>query len=65
MSDLINPMQMQATYAEGKVAFVDGKRRGYNPYKWRDRELASIWWNGWDQAKKDSTARDHNVTSIG
>ena len=65
MSDLINPMQKQSTYAEGKLAFVDGKRRDYNPYKWRDRELASIWRNGWDQAKKDSAARDHNVTNIG
>ncbi len=58
-------MLKQAAYTEGKVAFVDGKRRLYNPYKWRDRELASIWWNGWDQAKKDNIAKDHNVTTRG
>ena len=63
MPHIINPMEKQATYAEGKVAFVDGKRRDYNPYRWRNKELASIWWNGWDQAKRDSTDKDRRVTT--
>jgi hypothetical protein len=54
MPENINPMQKQAVYAEGKKAFADGKRRGYNQYRIKNRELASIWWNGWDQAKNDS-----------
>jgi ribosome modulation factor len=58
MHEIINPMKKQAVYAEGKTAFVDGKHRGYNPYKWRNRQLSSIWLNGWDQAKKDSEVKD-------
>ena len=63
MPDIINAMKKQAAYAEGKVAFIDGKRRTYNPYRWRNKELASIWWNGWDQAKKDSTDNGRSVTT--
>jgi hypothetical protein len=47
-------MEKQVVYSEGKKAFVDGKRRGHNQYRARNKELASIWWDGWDQAKKDS-----------
>jgi len=54
MPEIINPMEKQAVYAEGKKAFVDGKRRGDNQYRARNKELASIWRDGWDQAKKDS-----------
>jgi hypothetical protein len=54
MPEVVDPMKIQAVYAEGKKAFADGKSRRYNQYKGRNKELASIWWNGWDQAKKDS-----------
>jgi len=47
-------MEKQVVYAEGKKAFVDGKRRGDNQYGARNKELASIWRDGWDQAKQDS-----------
>ena len=57
MLEIINPMEKQVVYAEGKKAFVDGKRRGANQYGARNKELASIWRDGWDQAKQDS-ARD-------
>jgi len=30
MLEIINPMEKQVVYAEGKKAFVDGKRRGDN-----------------------------------
>lgn len=63
MSEVINPMEKQAVYAEGKKAFIDGKRRGYNQYRAKNRELASIWWNGWDQARKDSERGKPKVVS--
>ena len=61
MHEIINPMKKQAVYAEGKAAFVDGKLRGYNPYTWRNRELASIWLNGWHQAKKNYEVKDRRA----
>jgi hypothetical protein len=45
-------MKKQTVYAEGKTAFVNGKRRGFNPDRWHDKELASIWAGGWDHARK-------------
>jgi len=54
MAEIINPMEKQAVYAEGKKAFADGKHRGNNQYRARNKELASIWREGWDQAWKDS-----------
>ena len=58
-----DPMKKQVVYAEGKLAFTNGKRRRYNPYRWRNRDLAFIWSNGWDQAKKDSEVKDRYVTT--
>ncbi|MGE5378290.1 MAG: Rmf/CrpP family protein [Bacteroidota bacterium] len=54
-------MKKQVAYAEGKSAFVDGKRRYSNPYRWRNRDLASIWVNGWDQARKDRDAKEKSA----
>lgn len=62
MSEFINPMRKQAVYAEGKTAYLDGKRRGNNPYRWQSKELASIWANGWDQAKRDNQVKDRHLT---
>ena len=61
MPEIITPMEKQAVYAEGKKAFVDGKRRGYNQYRARNKELASIWCMGWDQAKKDSESDKRKI----
>jgi hypothetical protein len=58
MPEIINPMRKQTVYAEGKTAFVDGKRRVFNPYRWNSKELASIWVDGWDHAKKAKQAND-------
>lgn len=58
MSEIADPMKKQTVYAEGKLAFIDGKTRRYNPYKWRNRDLASIWMNGWDQAKRDNEVKE-------
>lgn len=53
MQENNDPMKKQVVYAEGKLAFTNGKRRRNNPYRWRNRDLASIWSNGSDQAKID------------
>ena len=56
MYKINDPMKKQVVYAEGKLAFADGKRRRHNPYRWRNRELASIWRNGWDAANRETNA---------
>lgn len=48
--------QKALIYAEGKLAFTDGKRRGYNPYTASNVALAAIWWNGWDTGEEESRA---------
>ena len=58
MHQIIDPMKKQAVYAEGKTAFLEGKRRDYNPYRRGNKELSSIWMDGWEQAKKNNTAKD-------
>ena len=40
--------------AEGKQAFMEGQRRGYNPYTAHNLALAAIWWNGWDTTEEES-----------
>ena len=62
MLEMIDPMQKQAVYTEGKTDFVEGKSRDYNPYKRSSKELSSIWLNGWDQAKKDRSPRHRRLT---
>lgn len=61
MHEIIDPMKKQLVYAEGKLAFADGRRRATNPYRWRNKELASIWGDGWDQAKIDNVVRKNRV----
>jgi hypothetical protein len=58
MPEIINPMKKQTVYAEGKIAFVKGKRRVLNPYRWNNKELASIWVDGWDHARKAKEVDD-------
>jgi ribosome modulation factor len=59
---MIDPMKEQAVYAEGKTAFIEGKDRGYNPYRKSNKELAVTWVDGWDQAKKDYKAKGTRST---
>jgi ribosome modulation factor len=61
MHESNDPMKKQLVYAEGKSAFADGRRRVSNPYRWRNKELASIWINGWDQAKIDNVVKKNRV----
>jgi ribosome modulation factor len=62
MLEIIDPMRKQIVYTEGKTDFAEGKRRDYNPYRKSNKELSSIWLNGWDQAKKDRTPKSHQLT---
>ena len=43
-------------YAEGKLAFKEGRQRGYNPYIATNLALAAIWWNGWDTGEEECEA---------
>jgi len=61
MPEIINPMKKQTVYAEGKIAFVDGKPRGFNPYRWHNKELASIWVDGWDHARQAKEADERGL----
>ena len=45
----------ESVYAEGKLAFHERKRRGYNPYIRSNLTLAVSWWHGWDTAEEEST----------
>jgi hypothetical protein len=46
----------EVIYTEGKQAFTEGQRRGYNPYSANNLALAVIWWNGWDTGAEESSA---------
>ena len=47
-------MKRILAYAEGREAFEAKRWRAFNPYKDIHEELASNWWNGWDQANAES-----------
>jgi hypothetical protein len=47
-------MKRILAYAEGREAFEAKRWRAFNPYKDTLKELASNWWNGWDQANAES-----------
>jgi hypothetical protein len=55
-------------YAEGKQAFDERKRRGYNPYAASNLTLSVSWWHGWDTAEEESnvqtTPGDHPVLIV-
>jgi len=40
-------------YARGKRAFDEGRQRGHNPYA-ASKDLAGLWWHGWDMAEGKS-----------
>ncbi len=57
MSEPITHEKRSSTYAEGKRAFDQGKRREDNPYAEHNETLALIWFNGWDMAKQESQGK--------
>jgi hypothetical protein len=50
----ITHAEKETVYAEGKQAFDEYKRRGYNPYARSNLILAVNWWHGWDTAEEES-----------
>lgn len=46
--------ELSRAYAEGKRAFEENKRRGYNPYVSTKQELAMEWWHGWDTGQEEN-----------
>lgn len=54
-----------SVYAEGKRAFEGGRQRAYNPYA-ASKELAGLWWHGWDTAEGKNKAErspfEENIT---
>jgi hypothetical protein len=53
-NETINIEKRKSAYAEGKLAFDEHKRRGYNPYARSNLALAVNWWHGWDTAEEES-----------
>lgn len=51
-----------SAYAEGKRAFEEGKLRGHNPYT-TSKDLAGLWWYGWDRAEVKTKRKDLHLTT--
>jgi ribosome modulation factor len=58
ISKVTESMKRMLAYAEGRQAFEEKRWRAFNPYKDIHAKLASDWFNGWDQAQKDSEDKD-------
>ena len=46
--------ELSIVHNEGKKAFKENRRRGYNPYTTTNQGLAMEWWHGWDTAQEES-----------
>lgn len=58
----ISRLELMQAFSEGKRAYYDGKRRGYNPYVDIGHEqLASTWFSGWDAAQDETQGRGNNA----
>jgi hypothetical protein len=45
-------------FEQGKSAFVEGIRRGQNPYSGGDDQNACLaWWDGWDEEERELAER--------
>lgn len=49
-------------YAEGKHIFEEGGQRGYNPYT-ASKDLAGLWWHGWDTAERKAKGENRHLTN--
>lgn len=50
----ITKVELSRAYDEGKLAFNENRRRGYNPYVATNQGLAMAWWHGWDTGQEES-----------
>jgi hypothetical protein len=51
-----------SAYAAGKRAFEEGRQRDYNPYT-ASKDLAGLWWYGWDRAEGRAKKKDQHLTN--
>ena len=51
-------------YAAGKLAFEQGSQRNYNPYT-VSKDLAGLWWYGWDRAQKRAQDKERHWINVG
>jgi len=59
---VITRFEIMLVFNEGKRAYSDSKRRGYNPYADLGHdELSAAWWDGWDNAQADDRGRGNNA----
>jgi hypothetical protein len=56
----ITPAKREIVYAEGKLAFDEHKRRGYNPYSASNLTFAVSWWHGWDTAEEEGSKSERS-----
>lgn len=50
-----------SVYAQGRRAFEEGGQRGYNPFT-TSKDLARLWWHGWDTAERKAKGKDRDLT---
>jgi hypothetical protein len=52
-----------SVYTEGKRFFEKGGQRGYNPYT-ASKDLAGLWWHGWDTAEGKAKSKNRRLTNM-
>jgi hypothetical protein len=59
---VITQYEIMLVFVEGKTAFAEGRRRGYNPYADIGYDdLAGSWFSGWDAAQADTQGTGNNT----
>jgi hypothetical protein len=62
---MISQVELSHAYGEGRLAFDEKRRRGYNPYASTKQELAMAWWHGWDTAQEESNNAGDKIPQPG
>ena len=65
ITKVITRVELSYAYEEGKQAFDEKRRRGYNPYASTKQELAMAWWHGWDTAQEESNGPGDKIPQPG
>jgi hypothetical protein len=52
IDESITLARRERVFAEGELAFKEGKARVGNPYSASSSTLEQIWWNGWSQSRR-------------
>ncbi len=61
---MITRVELSHAYGEGRLAFDEKRRRGYNPYASTKQELAMAWWHGWDTAQEESNITSEQISPL-